>query len=139
MASVTKTNPIIPVSSRSFTGKTIDAYTVDIANHAVDMDNEMNPGEVFELLIQVFGEFATIIGITENRSDGANNGQVIDFYVEGDFGTDTYDGSSSETFAAFLQTRVRDLGATAGANSVDLTSATVVRKADSGMPLVANV
>ena len=45
MAEVTKTNPAIEVRSRSFMGKTLDMYTLDIANHAVDMDNEMDPGE----------------------------------------------------------------------------------------------
>ena len=137
MATVTKRNPIIEVRSRSFTGKTLDMYTIDIANHAVDMDDEMNPGEVFEALINTIGKSATIIGISENRTDGSNAGQVIDFYVEGDFGTDTYDGSSSETFAAHLEDEIQGLGATVGSNNVDLSNATVTR--GTGFPLLANV
>lgn len=137
MAEVTKVNPIIEVRSRSFLGKTLDMYTVDIANHAVDMDDEMNPGEVFELLITTIGSMATIVGISENRTDGSNDGQLIDFYVEGDFGTDTYDGTNSETFAAHLEDLIQALGATAGSNNVDLTSATVTR--GTGFPLFANV
>ena len=44
---------------------------------------------------------------------------------EGEFGTDTYDGSNSEAFAAYLQT-VLQLLTSVGAGPVNLSSATVV-------------
>ena len=50
---------------------------------------------------------ATPIIITKLRSDGSNAGQVFDMVFEGEFGTDTYDGSNSEAFAAYLQTVVK--------------------------------
>ena len=63
--------------------------------------------------------------MTKLRSDGVNAGQVFDVIYEGEFGTDTYDGSNSETFAAYLQTELRLLTA-AGSNDINLSSATVV-------------
>lgn len=137
MAEVTKVNPAIEVRSRSFMGKTLDMYTLDIANHAVDMDNEMDPGEAFDIVLRTIGTMATIVGYSENRTDGSNNGQLIDFYVEGDFGTDTYDGTNSETFAAHLEDLIQGLGSTVGANNVDLSSATITQ--GTGFPLFANV
>jgi len=68
---------------------------------------------------------ATPIIITKLRSDGANDGQVFDMVFEGEFGTDTYDGTNSETLAAYLQTVLRLL-TSVGAGSVNLSSATVV-------------
>ena len=137
MAEVTKTNPAIEVRSRSFMGKTLDMYTLDIANHAVDMDNEMDPGEAFDILLRTIGTMATIVGYSENRSDGSNNGQRIDFYVEGDFGTDTYDGTNSEPFAAHLEDLIQGLGSSVGSNTIDLSSATITQ--GTGFPLFANV
>ena len=137
MAEVKKTNPAIEVRSRSFMGKTLDMYTLDIANHAVDMDNEMDPGEAFDILLRTIGTMATIVGYSENRSDGSNNGQRIDFYVEGDFGTDTYDGTNSETFAAHLEDLIQGLGSSVGSNTIDLSSATITQ--GTGFPLFANV
>ena len=55
---------------------------------------------------------------------GGNAGQVFQLYYEGEFGTDTYDGTNSETFAAYLQTELRLL-TSVGAGSVNLSSATV--------------
>ena len=49
-------------------------------------------------------------------------------------GTDTWDGSNSETFAAFIQSEIRTL-TSVGAGSVDLSSATVA--AADGSPLLA--
>ena len=80
---------------------------------------------------------ATIVGYSENRSDGSNNGQRIDFYVEGDFGTDTYDGTNSETFAAHLEDLIQGLGSSVGSNTIDLSSATITQ--GTGFPLFANV
>jgi hypothetical protein len=58
---------------------------------------------------------------------------MFDVLVEGEFGTDTYDGTNSETFAVHLEDVVQALGTV---NSVSLASATVVVKA--GFPMFAN-
>ncbi len=69
------------------------------------------------------------------RSDGSNDGQVYTILVEGDFGTDTYDGTNSETLAAFLQTEIR-AETSIGVGSVNLSSATVA--AVDGFPMFAH-
>jgi hypothetical protein len=58
---------------------------------------------------------------------------MFDVLVEGEYGTDTYDGTNSETFAVHLEDVVQALGTV---NSVNLGSATVVVKA--GFPMFAN-
>lgn len=122
----TKVNPTKANTVDHFNGKTVTAVTVDLAVNGTDFsDTEMGAlGAVQEAILTLSNQ-ATPIIITKLRSDGANDGQVFDVVYEGEFGTDTYDGSNSETFAAYLQTELRLLTA-AGSNDIDLSSATVV-------------
>ena len=77
----------------------------------------------------------TIVGYSALRADsGANAGQIMTVLIEGDFGTDTYDGTNSETFAAHLEDLIQAL-TSVGAGSVNLSSATVT--AVTGFPLAA--
>lgn len=136
MAGITKIHPVInDARGRSFLGKTIMGFTVDIAVNATDMtDANMGPGGVFQAILQTVGTMATIVGHSAVRADaGANAGQVFDVYVEGEFGSDKYDGSNSETLAVHLEDLVQGLGTV---NSVNLGSATVT--AVTGFPLFAN-
>jgi hypothetical protein len=138
MPSITKVNPILANRSRSFLGKTLDMYTIDFAVNATNFGStEMDPGECVDLVLQTVSTMATIVAHSALRADsGSNAGQLIDVYVEGDFGTDTYDGTNSETLAAHLEDLIQGLGTTVGPNSINLTSATVVR--GTGFPLFAN-
>jgi hypothetical protein len=138
MPSITKVNPILANRARSFLGKTLDMYTIDFAVNATNFGStEMDPGECVDLVLQTVSTMATIVAHSALRADGGGNaGQLIDVYVEGDFGTDTYDGTNSETLAAHLEDLVQGLGTTVGPNSINLTSATVVR--GTGFPLFAN-
>ena len=122
----TKVNPTKANTVDHFNGKTVTAVTVDFAVNGTDFsDTEMGAlGAVQEAILTLSNQ-ATPIIITKLRSDGSNAGQVFDVIYEGEFGTDTYDGSTSETFAAYLQTELRLLTA-AGSNDINLSSATVV-------------
>ena len=126
MAGVTKVNPTKANTTDHLSGKTITDVTVDFAVNATDFsDTEMGPNGAVQQAINTLSNQATPISITKLRSDGSNAGQVFDIVYEGEFGTDTYDGTNSETFAAYLQTELRLL-TTVGAGSVNLNAATVV-------------
>ena len=122
----TKINPTKLNTTDHLSGKTITAVTVDFAVNGTDFsDTEMGPLGAVQAALATMTQEATPIIITKLRSDGANAGQVFDMVFEGEFGTDTYDGSNSEAFAAYLQTVVRLL-TSVGAGSVNLNAATVV-------------
>ena len=138
MAIQTKVNPELANTARSFLGKTLDMYTVDFAVNATNFGStEMGPNECVQIALRTISTMATIVAHSALRADGGGNaGQLIDVYIEGDFGTDTYDGTNSETLAVHLEDLVQGLGATVGDNSINLTSATVTR--GTGFPLLAN-
>ena len=122
----TKVNPTKANTVDHFNGKTVTAVTVDFAVDGTDFsDTEMGALGAVQEAINTLSNQATPIIITKLRTDGSNAGQVFDIVYEGEFGTDTYDGTNSETFAAYLQTELRLLTA-AGSNDIDLSSATVV-------------
>ena len=141
MAGITKVNPTKGNTVDHFNGKTVTAVTVDFAVNGTNFSStEMGPNGAVQEAIRALSNQATPIIITKLRSDGSNDGQVFDVIYEGEFGTDTYDGTNSETFAAYLQTELRLLttagirtaaqilesGESANAAGLDLSSATVV-------------
>jgi len=122
----TKINPTKANTTDHLSGKTITAVTVDFAVNGTDFsDTEMGPLGAVQLAIANLSQIGTPLIITKLRSDGANDGQVFDIIWEGEFGTDTYDGTNSETLAAYLQTELRLL-TSVGAGPVNLNAATVV-------------
>ena len=122
----TKVNPTKANTTDHLSGKTITAVTVDFAVNGTNFaSTEMGPLGAVQLAIANLSQIGTPLIITKLRSDGANAGQVFDIIWEGEFGTDTYDGTNSETLAAYLQTELRLL-TSVGAGPVNLNSATVV-------------
>ena len=123
-----KRNPTLSNTTNHFSGKTITAVTLDLAVNATDFSStELGPNGAIQQVIAAMSKEATPIVITKLRADGgANAGQLMDFIYEGEFGTDTYDGTNSETFAAYLQTEIRLLTA-AGAR----TAATIAESGES--------
>lgn len=152
MPGLFKVNPTLANTSRSFMGRTLDAYTIDLAVNATDFSStEMGPNGAVQEVLRVLSKIVTIVGHSALRADGgANAGQLFDVYIEGQYGTDTYDGSNSETLAAHLEDEIQALtaagvrsaalaavtGETTSAGGVDLSSATVTRI--TGFPLYAN-
>ena len=122
----TKINPTKANTTDHLSGKTITAVTVDFAVNGTDFSStEMGPLGAVQAALATMTQEATPIIITKIRGDGSNDGQVFDMVFEGEFGTDTYDGSNSEAFAAYLQTVIRLL-TSVGTGPVNLNAATVV-------------
>lgn len=122
---------------RTFTGATLNCFTIDLAVNATNFaSTEMGPnGAVQEVLQVITGQF-TVVGMSALRADGGGNaGQIFDVLIEQEYGTDTYDGTNSETLAAHLEDLIQARTA-AGVGPVDLSSATVAVK--DGFPMFAN-
>ena len=121
--------------ARAGLGKTLAAFDIDFAVNGTNFaSTEIGPTGAVKEVLNTIATMATIVGTSALRSDGANAGQVITVLVEGDFGTDTYDGSNAETFAAHLEDLIQ-AKTSVGAGSVNLSSATVAAVA--GFPLAA--
>ena len=120
-------NPQLRNVSRSFNGKTVREYEVDLG---VDVSGSNGPDGAIRRVLDVVTERATVIMVSEliegYDSTTANAGFKV--FVEGDFPEDTYDGESSETFAVYLASAIVDLGANVGQEDIDVTG-TVVREA----------
>jgi len=118
---VTKVNPTYDITlPRAFSGKSVTELLVDFnvdATLGADVDGAITKA------LQTIQNTSTILMV----SDLTGTGELMSVFVEGDFPTDTYDGSTSESYAAFLQAQIRLLGATAGtiANPIDLTGTVV--------------
>ena len=134
MAEVTKVNPVIDATrGRTFTGATLNCFTVDIVAATNLATANMGPEGAYQAILTALSRSATVVGVSALRTNGSGDGRMFDVLVEGEFGTDTYDGTNSETFAVHLEDVVQALGTV---NSVSLASATVVVKA--GFPMFAN-
>ena len=135
MAGATQVNPTMTNEGRSYTGTSLTGLTIDYATNGTDFSStEMGPGGAHLQVIDLISQHASIVLHSGLRSDGSNAGQVGDCWVRGDRGTDTWDGTNSETFAAFMQSEIRTL-TSVGAGSVSLSTATVV--AAEGSPYLA--
>ena len=122
--------------AEAFLGKTVAAFDIDFAVDGTNFSStEVGADGAVRVVLNQIAQWCTITGISAFRADaGSAAGQIITILVEGDFGSDTYDGSNSETLAAFLQTVVRE-NTSVGAGSVNLSSATVT--AVDGFPMNA--
>ena len=116
--------------------KALAAFDIDFAVNGTDFSaTELGANGAVKEVLATIATMATIVGYSVLRADsGANAGQIITVLVEGDFGTDTYDGTNSETFAAHLEDLIQ-AKTSVGAGSVNLSSATVTAVA--GFPLAA--
>lgn len=128
---VTKINPVTDYSNgRSFNGKSVVFAEVDFL---ADASAENGPGEAIEFALQQIQSVATIIGYSPLAD--TNTRMVV--MIEGDFPTDTYDGTNSETLYAHLEDLVQAGGSAYGPNSFDLSSATVAAPAAAGIAAFA--
>tara|TARA_R110000851_G_scaffold254198_1_gene406672 strand:- start:1349 stop:1726 length:378 start_codon:yes stop_codon:yes gene_type:complete len=122
---VTKINPIFDVAqARSFLTKTITVIELDLnANAAAST----GPTGAINAVLQAVAERVTIVA----HSALTGTGELMTLWVEGEFPTDTYDGTNSETFVVYLTSVLVALGTV---DTVDLSGAAatagVVYKAD---------
>lgn len=111
---VTKINPVFDVDQpRSFLTKSISVFTID---PIVDVTASTAPFEAIDAILKTVAERATIVAHSAVTVDG------VTVWLEGEFPTDTYDGTNSETFAAYLQSTIRALGTV---DALDLSGSTV--------------
>ena len=116
---VTKINPTTDYSvGRSFIGKTLTPINIDFVAAA---NAENGPGEAIEAVFKQITSVATIAAYGPLYD---TNTQMT-VWVEGEFPTDSYDGTNSETFVAHIEDLVQALGSAYGPNSFDLSSVTV--------------
>ena len=116
--------------------KALAAFDIDLAVNGTNFaSTELGANGAVKVVLNRVATMGTIVGYSALRADsGANAGQIMTVLIEGDFGTDTYDGTNSETFAAHLEDLIQAL-TSVGAGSVNLSSATVT--AVTGFPLAA--
>jgi len=122
--------------ARAGLGKTLAAFDIDFAVNGTDFaSTEIGPTGAVKEVLATIATMATIVGTSALRADaGANAGQIITVLVEGDFGTDTYDGTNSESLAAHLEDLIQ-AKTSVGVGPVNLASATVTVVA--GFPMAA--
>lgn len=123
-------------TAEAFLGKTIAAFDIDLAVNGTNFGTtESGADGAMRVVLDTISTMCTITGHSALRADGDTNaGQIFTILVEGDFGTDTYDGTNSETFAAHLEDLIQ-ANTSVGAGPVNLSSATVT--AVSGFPMAA--
>jgi len=128
-------NPQLRNVSRSFNGKTVREYEVDIG---VDVSGSNGPDGAIRRVLDVVAERATVIMVSEliTGSQNSEANGAFKVFVEGDFPEDTYDGTNSETFAVYLQSAIRDLGANVGQEDIDVSNTDVTEA--TGSPYFAD-
>jgi hypothetical protein len=116
--------------------KALAAFDIDFAVNGTNFaSTELGVTGAVKDVLNTIATLATVVGYSAIRADsGSNAGQIITVLVEGDFGTDTYDRTNSESFAAHLEDLIQ-AKTSAGLGPVNLSSATVT--VVTGFPLAA--
>jgi hypothetical protein len=101
---VTKINPIFDITlPRAFIGKSITVVELDLGANA---SASTGPEGAINAVLQTVAERATVIA----HSALTGTGELMTVWLEGDFPTDTYDGTNSETFVVYLTSAIVALG-----------------------------
>jgi hypothetical protein len=117
----TKVAPIFDITQDVFfIGKKITLIEI---TYPAAVDAKTGPDSTIQAVHNIIqGIGFNILGI--GKLTDTNTVQAI--MIEGDYGTDTYDGTNSETLAAHLEDVVQALGTVDG---IDLATAGIVAKA----------
>ena len=117
----TKVAPIFDTTQDTFfIGKKITLIEI---TYPAAVDAKTGPDSTIQAVHNIIqGIGFNILGI--GKLTDTNTVQAI--MIEGDYGTDTYDGTNSETLAAHLEDVVQALGTVDG---IDLATAGIVAKA----------
>ena len=104
-------------------GVTLDSYVITFASDVsakLDADTtNANPRSPVAVALEAIAQAATIevIGTVGNNGNGAGNDlRIAVAAIGGAYGTDTYDGTNSETFAVYLTSLVAAAGTHQGVN-----------------------
>ncbi len=118
MASVTRAAPATFGTDVNFLGKTLVHLDIDWGVDAVGPPSKLGPASaVAAIMDRIQGAGFNIVIIGPLHSTNNN----VSICVEGDFGTDTYDGTNSETLAVHLEDVVQAGGTVDGVNLATVT------------------
>ena len=115
----TKVAPVFVDADTFFIGKTISLIEV---TYPAAVNTKTGPASTIQAVHNAIQNEFNILGF--GALTDTNTVQAI--MIEGDYGTDTYDGTNSETLAAHLEDVVQALGTVDG---IDLATAGIVAKA----------
>ena len=119
MAGITKINPATFGTDVNFLGKTLTHLDIDFG---AAVNAKLGPtSAVAKTFEAIAGAGVNVVIIGPLHSTNNN----VSIAVEGEYGTDTYDGTNSETLAAHLEDVVQALGTV---DSINLGAATVTAK-----------
>ena len=115
----TKVNPVYVDEEKFFIGLKPTFFEVGFG---AAVNAKTGPSSTIQTVIHaILNENLSILGMSALY----DTNQTIAFMVDGEKGTDTYDGTNSETLAVYLQSVIRALGTV---DSINLASATVTAK-----------
>jgi|5_EtaG_2_1085323.scaffolds.fasta_scaffold06798_3 hypothetical protein len=115
----TKVNPVYVNEEKFFIGLKPTFFEVGFG---AAVNAKTGPSSTIQTVIHaILNENLSILGMSALY----DTNQTIAFMVDGEKGTDTYDGTNSETLAVYLQSVIRALGTV---DSINLASATVTAK-----------
>ena len=118
----TKVNPVYVDEEKFFIGLKPTFFEVGFG---AAVDAKTGPSSTIQTVIHaILNENLSILGMSALY----DTNQTIAFMVDGEKGTDTYDGSNSETLAAHLEDVIQALGTVDGVNlaSASCTAKTFV-------------
>lgn len=123
MPAIEKVNPRLRNIGRSFNGKTVQQFSVDLG---ADASAELGPGEAVEAVLRAFQQRATII----MHSALQNSNTEMTIFIEGNYPRDFFDGENAELLSVYLTSEIVALGNSYGPNNFDMTAVTVTASAD---------
>ena len=119
LVGLSHSNPNRVDEEKLFIGKEVTLVDVDFG---AAVNGSLGPAGAVEAVFEAIqGEGVNILGHGPLHSTNVN----MSLMLEGEYGSDTYDGSNSESLAAHLEDVIIALGTV---DSIDLSAATVVAK-----------
>ena len=119
LVGLSQSNPNRVDEEKFFIGKEVTLVDVDFG---AAVNGSLGPAGAVEAVFEAIqGEGVNILGHGPLHSTNVN----MSLMLEGEYGSDTYDGSNSESLAAHLEDVMIALGTV---DSIDLSAATVVAK-----------
>ena len=122
MATVTKSNPIIDVTSISYNGnKPLTLFEVDFGTA---VNGQTAPGKAIDRVIGIVSKYATIV----IRGDLHSTNQVMSFAVEQTNESLDWDGSGAETLVEQIEDEIIALTDLSGSGEIDYTGVSALVK-----------
>lgn len=119
LVGLSQSNPNRVDEEKFFIGKEVALVDVDFG---AAVNGSLGPDGAVEAVFEAInGEGINILGHGPLHSTNVN----ISLMLEGEYGSDTYDGSNSESIAAHLEDVIIALGTV---DTIDLSAATVTAK-----------